>query len=247
MHLHAGEFGEDVGNLLQPWPVELHVLARAEMRVALVEVTGNVRQLAQLATGEHAVGDGDPEHRREALHVEAILQAQRAELVLSQFAAQVALGLPAELPHAVIQHALVQIVVSVHDVLVEGLVIQWGCPPALAPRERHESRRGNGAQSSRTIMAIKEINFYNQIIISDIPCGGRPGCRAGLRGAGQSSTIARSESTSPQGNPDPMANPDNSIEISAEEREADSKVDAISAILLVAIAVFTALFWISGQ
>ena len=44
-----------------------------------------------------------------------------------------------------------------------------------------------------------------------------------------------------------MANPDNSIEISAEGREADSKVDAISAILLVAIAVFTALFWISGQ
>jgi len=44
-----------------------------------------------------------------------------------------------------------------------------------------------------------------------------------------------------------MANPDNRIEISAEERAADSKVDAISAILLVAIAVFTALFWISGQ
>ncbi len=44
-----------------------------------------------------------------------------------------------------------------------------------------------------------------------------------------------------------MANPDNSIEISAEERKADSKVDAVSAILLVAIAVFTALFWISGQ
>jgi|PlaIllAssembly_1097288.scaffolds.fasta_scaffold1740544_1 hypothetical protein len=44
-----------------------------------------------------------------------------------------------------------------------------------------------------------------------------------------------------------MANPDNPIEISAEERAADSKVDAISAILLVAIAVFTALFWISGQ
>ena len=44
-----------------------------------------------------------------------------------------------------------------------------------------------------------------------------------------------------------MANPDNSIDIPAEERAADSKVDAISAILLVAIAVFTALLWISGQ
>ena len=44
-----------------------------------------------------------------------------------------------------------------------------------------------------------------------------------------------------------MANPDNSIDISAEERAADSKVDALSAMLLVAIAVCTALFWISGQ
>lgn len=55
------------------------------------------------------------------------------------------------------------------------------------------------------------------------------------------------QSTLAQGIADPMANPDNPIEISAEERAADSKVDAISAILLVAIAVFTALFWISGQ
>jgi hypothetical protein len=44
-----------------------------------------------------------------------------------------------------------------------------------------------------------------------------------------------------------MANPDNAIDISAEERAADSKVDAISAILLVAIAVITAILWISGQ
>lgn len=44
-----------------------------------------------------------------------------------------------------------------------------------------------------------------------------------------------------------MANPDNSIDIPAEERASDSKVDAISAILLVAIAVFTAMLWISGQ
>ena len=44
-----------------------------------------------------------------------------------------------------------------------------------------------------------------------------------------------------------MANPNNPTEFSAEERAADSKVDAISAIVLVAIAVFTAVFWISGQ
>jgi hypothetical protein len=44
-----------------------------------------------------------------------------------------------------------------------------------------------------------------------------------------------------------MANPDNPTAFSAEERAADSKVDAVSAILLVAIAVFTAVYWISGQ
>jgi hypothetical protein len=38
------------------------------------------------------------------------------------------------LPHAVIQHALVQIVVSVHDFLVGGSEIQWGCPLSRAPR-----------------------------------------------------------------------------------------------------------------
>ena len=96
-------------------------------------------------------------------------------------------------------------------------------------------------------MAIKEINFYNQIIICDIPYRRREGRDRDLRGARQWATIAPSQSTSAQGNPDPMANPDNAIDISAEERAADSKVDAISAILLVAIAVFTAVYWISGQ
>jgi len=44
-----------------------------------------------------------------------------------------------------------------------------------------------------------------------------------------------------------MANPNTPVEIPAEERAADSKVDAISAVLLVAIAVAAALFWISGH
>ena len=36
-------------------------------------------------------------------------------------------------------------------------------------------------------------------------------------------------------------------QISAEERASDSRVDALSAIILVAIAVATAIFWISGH
>lgn len=37
------------------------------------------------------------------------------------------------------------------------------------------------------------------------------------------------------------------ISISDEERAADGRVDALSAVLLVAIAVFTAVYWIAGQ
>jgi hypothetical protein len=44
-----------------------------------------------------------------------------------------------------------------------------------------------------------------------------------------------------------MAHTNTPTEISAEERAADSKADAISAVLLVAIAVVTAIFWISGH
>lgn len=35
--------------------------------------------------------------------------------------------------------------------------------------------------------------------------------------------------------------------ISDDERAADSRADALSAVLLVAIAVFTVIYWISGQ
>jgi hypothetical protein len=35
--------------------------------------------------------------------------------------------------------------------------------------------------------------------------------------------------------------------ISDAERAADSRADALSAVLLVAIAVLTAIYWISGQ
>ena len=54
-------------------------------------------QLAQLAAGELAVGHGDAQHRRVALDVPAVLQAQRAEIVVRQLAGEVALELVAEL------------------------------------------------------------------------------------------------------------------------------------------------------
>jgi cobalamin biosynthesis protein CbiD len=62
-----------------------------------VVLAGDAGQLAQLAAAQLAVGHGHAQHRRMALHVPAVLQAQRAELVVPQFAAQVALELVAEL------------------------------------------------------------------------------------------------------------------------------------------------------
>jgi len=37
------------------------------------------------------------------------------------------------------------------------------------------------------------------------------------------------------------------VQISDEERAADGRADALSAVLLVAIAVFTAIYWIAAQ
>lgn len=44
-----------------------------------------------------------------------------------------------------------------------------------------------------------------------------------------------------------MASQSNSAQISDQERAADGRADAIGAVLLVAIAVVTAILWISGH
>ena len=48
VHLHAGQFGEDLRHLLQPRPVELNVLPRAEVTVAAVVDARDVGKLAHL-------------------------------------------------------------------------------------------------------------------------------------------------------------------------------------------------------
>jgi hypothetical protein len=44
-----------------------------------------------------------------------------------------------------------------------------------------------------------------------------------------------------------MAEKLDTLAIPEEERAADSRADATAAVLLVVIAVFTAIFWISGH
>ncbi|CRM94327.1 hypothetical protein [Pseudomonas sp. 22 E 5] len=114
VHLHGRQLSQDVRHIFQCRPVELHVLAGTDVGVAFVEVAGNLGHHACLARSQLAVGHGHPQHRRKALHIKAILQAQRAELFFAQFTCQIASGLITELLDAVLDDALIVFVVYVH-------------------------------------------------------------------------------------------------------------------------------------
>src|SRR2546421_9124745 len=120
MHLYRRKLGEDVGHLLELRPVELQVLARREVTVALVIAPADVGELAQLACGQQPVWDGNTQHRRVALDVKAVTQPQRAELVLRKLAGEEALGLAAELAHSLVHQALIDLVVAVHAAAIVG-------------------------------------------------------------------------------------------------------------------------------
>ena len=67
------------GRARPAWP------ARPEdLGLGLVVFAGDLGQHAQLAAGQLAVGHRDAQHRRVALDVPAVLQAQRAELVVAR-------------------------------------------------------------------------------------------------------------------------------------------------------------------
>ena len=114
VHLHGGQFSEDIGNVFQRRPVELHVLAGTDVRVALVVVAGDFGQHTGLARGQLPVRHSNAQHRREALDIEAVLQAKRAELFFAELAGQIAAGLVAELLDAVLDDPLIVLVVYVH-------------------------------------------------------------------------------------------------------------------------------------
>ena len=84
VHLHGGKLREDVRHALERRPVELQILARREVAVAAVVALGDVAELAQLRELKQAIGDGDAQHGRMALDVQAVAQAQRPELLLRE-------------------------------------------------------------------------------------------------------------------------------------------------------------------
>src|SRR5690348_5735025 len=59
VELHLRELTQQVRYLLELWPVELDVLPRREVPVALVVLAHDVRQLAQLRRLEQAIRHGD--------------------------------------------------------------------------------------------------------------------------------------------------------------------------------------------
>ena len=62
VHLDIGEQVQHVRNVLQRDPVELDVLARRPVAIALVIVARDAGELAQLARIELAIGDGHAQH-----------------------------------------------------------------------------------------------------------------------------------------------------------------------------------------
>ncbi len=114
VHLHLGQLLQDVGHVLQLRPVELQVLSRGEVAVALVVFARDMRQHPHLPRVQRAVGHGDAEHVGVELQVDAVLQAERLELVLVQLAGEAARDLVAELRDALADKGMIEFVVAVH-------------------------------------------------------------------------------------------------------------------------------------
>ncbi len=118
MHLDGRKLGQDVGHFRELRPVVLDVLAGGEMSVAAVEAPGNAAQRAQLSGGQQAVRDGDAQHRRMPLNVQAIAQTQMPEFIVIQFAVEKAPRLIPKLGDALVDQRFVHRVISIHTAII---------------------------------------------------------------------------------------------------------------------------------
>ena len=114
VHIDLGQQVHHVGRTRQRNPVVLDILARGEVGVAAVKFARDARQLAQLACRQLAIGNCHAQHRRMALHIPAILQAQRPKILIAEATSQVALELVAELLGALSHEVFVEFSVLVH-------------------------------------------------------------------------------------------------------------------------------------
>ena len=98
MHFHSCQIGQDFRRILQLDPVELDILAGREMPVAAIVLARDIgKACASAPDDKQTVRHGDAQHIRMDLHVQAVLQAQRAEFVFGQFIRQAAAHLVAKL------------------------------------------------------------------------------------------------------------------------------------------------------
>src|ERR1700722_13407714 len=114
VHLDGREFSQYVGHLLELRPVVLNVLAGGEMSGAAIVAPRNPAQRAQLYGGQQAVGDGDAQHRRMALNVQAIPQTQMPKFIVIQFAVEEAPRLIPKLGDSLVDQRFVDRVISIH-------------------------------------------------------------------------------------------------------------------------------------
>ena len=114
MHLNFGELLQNVRYVLQRHPVELDILARREVSEAPVIIARDLGEAPELHRRELAIRNRDAQHVGVQLQVYAVLQPQRLELVLQQFAGQTPSHLPAKLRNALAHYARVKLVISVH-------------------------------------------------------------------------------------------------------------------------------------
>src|SRR5690606_28753330 len=105
-------------------------------------MTCDLGKLAYLGGGQQPVRHGYAQHRRVALDVQAILQTQRAEFFISEFASQEAASLVAELPDPILDDVLVVLIVNVHKCPVFRL------STAFARTAAHPFREGGTIPAS---------------------------------------------------------------------------------------------------
>ena len=139
MHVHGGEQIHHISRFFNRNPVELDVLTRREVAIArgqldtfagqpslsrdgflenlfarLIVFAGDLRENAKLGRMQLAVGDRHTQHRRIALNVPAILQAQRAKFVFWEAAIEAAFQLIAVLRCSQFDEFFIEIIVGVH-------------------------------------------------------------------------------------------------------------------------------------
>ena len=115
MHVDGCERVEDGGDVSELGPVELQILSRREVRVAAVVGARHVREHAELLGGEQPVRDGDAQHVAVQLKVEAVLQAQRAKLLLGERPCDAPFDLAAKLACALFDDASIVIIILIHE------------------------------------------------------------------------------------------------------------------------------------